>query len=105
MAGRRSNFALVDELGNLKAQKADLEKREREIKEDLIANLGPGAWEGYLFRATISKHEMSTLDRAAAREKLLAEGYHDFVKKHTKTCTVTTVRVVARNGRENSEAA
>lgn len=89
-----SNYGiLVDELGRLKAQIADLEAREKELKAALEA-FGPGAYEGALFRATISDSVRATLDMVAVRAKLSAQ----FIRAHTTERAVRTVRVVARNG-------
>lgn len=88
----KSNIApLVDELGQLRAEMADLEKRASAIKETLI-EAGIGAYEGNTFRATVSKSTRNTLDLEAVREKLSPQ----FIRSHTKSSPVISVRVVAR---------
>jgi hypothetical protein len=81
----------IDALGHLKAQIADLQRQEKELREVLVEN-GPGAYEGDLFRATVSESERETLDMAAVREKLSPQ----FIQAHTRVTEVTMVRVVAR---------
>jgi len=90
-------YSLVDSLGMLQAQIADLEKQEKDLKAK-IANEGVGAYEGSVFRATVSVYERETLNMAAAKAKLLDEGFHAFVKKNTKVTQVTSVSCVAKNG-------
>jgi hypothetical protein len=79
---------MVDQLGRLQAQIADLEAQAKAIKSTLSA-IGEGAYEGELFRATVSKSERETLDMKAAREKLSPQ----WIRAHTKVTPVTTVRV------------
>lgn len=85
----------IDRLGFLKAQIAELAREEKELKAALIAH-GPGAYEGELYRATVSECERETLDMDAVRAKLTAQ----FIRANTNTTTVTMVRVVARNDEE-----
>jgi hypothetical protein len=82
---------LIDDLGRVKAQLADLARREKELKEQIV-ELGEGSHEGDLFRATVSFSERETLDMEAVREKLTSQ----FIRAHTRTTPVTTVRVAAR---------
>lgn len=81
----------IDALGHLRAQLAELKAREDELKAVLIEN-GVGAYDGELFRATVSESERETLDLEAVREKLSPQ----FLRAHTRVTPVTTVRVVAR---------
>jgi N-methylhydantoinase B/oxoprolinase/acetone carboxylase alpha subunit len=81
----------IDRLGNVKAQIAALKKEEDELKAVLIEN-GVGAYEGEVWRATVSVAERSNLDLDAVREKLSAQ----FLRAHTTYTEVTSVRVVAR---------
>jgi hypothetical protein len=81
----------IDRLGNVKAQLAALKREEDELKAVLIEN-GVGAYEGDIWRATVSQTERETLDMDAVREKLSAQ----FIRAHTNVTPVTTVRVVAR---------
>ena len=91
---------LIDDLGHLQAQIADLTKRADVIKAQLKSQ-GAGAYEGSLFRATVSISERETLDMAAVREKLT----HQFIAAHTNVSTVVTVKVVARTAANLSVAA
>lgn len=81
----------IDRLGNIKAQIAALKKEEDALKAVLIEN-GVGAYEGDVWRATVSVAERSNLDLDAVREKLSAQ----FLRAHTTVTEVTSVRVVAR---------
>jgi hypothetical protein len=84
---------VVDELGTIKAAIADLEAKERILKDKLTA-AGVGAHEGRIFRATVTVSERSTLDMAAVRAKLSPQ----FIAAHSRVSEVTVVKVVARNG-------
>lgn len=85
--------ATIDALGTLKAKIAELELQEKELKKAL-ADLDPGAYEGELFRLSISETERDTLDMKAVREKLSPQ----WIRAHTNTTNVRTLRVSARNG-------
>lgn len=82
----------IDELGRLKAQIADLARKEDELKERL-ADLEAGAYEGQLFRLAISESVRETLDMKAVREKLSTQ----FIRAHTRETQVKAYRVSARN--------
>jgi D-serine deaminase-like pyridoxal phosphate-dependent protein len=82
----------IDRLGFIKAQIAELLREEKELKATLIAR-GPGAYEGSLYRATVSESERETLDMDAVRAKLSPQ----FISANTNTTQVVMVRVVARN--------
>ena len=84
---------IIDDLGALKARIADLEAQEKALKQAL-ADLSPGAYEGDLFRLTISESERETLDMKAVREKLSPQ----WMRAHTNVTNVRTLRVSARNG-------
>lgn len=83
--------ALIDALGNVKAEIANLADRERKLKAQLVA-LGDGAYDGDLFRATVSTAERSTLDMDAVRAKLSPQ----FITANSKVTKSTTIKVVAR---------
>jgi hypothetical protein len=85
--------ATIDALGELKAQIAALELKEKELKKAL-GDLKPGAYEGELFRLSISETERETLDMKAVREKLSPQ----WMRAHTNVTNVRTLRVSARNG-------
>lgn len=82
---------VIDDLGRLKAAIADLEKQEKALKEQL-AHLEPGAYEGKLFRVTVSVSDRETLDMEAVREKLTPQ----FIRAHTNIATVRALRVTTR---------
>ena len=104
LANRRithmTNLPNIDLLGALLAEIAALDKRSAEIKAQL-RELGDGAYEGGLFRATVSTSTRETLDMAAVREHLS----HQFIAAHTKVTEVTIVKVTSRNGKNLKEAA
>ena len=85
--------ATIDALGALKAQIAALEIKEKELKKAL-GDLKPGAYEGELFRLSISVSNRETLDMKAVREKLTPQ----FITAHTNVTEVRTLKVSARNG-------
>ena len=85
---------IIDDLGALKARIADLEAQEKALKQAL-ADLSPGAYEGELFRLSISESERETLDMKAVREHLSRQ----FIQAHTNIAPVRTLRVVARTGK------
>jgi hypothetical protein len=87
----------VDALGAVKAEMAALAEREKALKAALI-EMGDGEYDGVMFRATVSTAERRTLDMKAVREKLSPQ----FIAAHTNVAEVTTVRVVARNGRRRN---
>jgi hypothetical protein len=95
-----SNNLQIDRLGYLLAEIADLEKQAKAIK-DALKDAGDGAYEGEVFRATVSTSERETLDMAAVREHLSRQ----FITANTKVTETQTVRVVARNGKAVKEAA
>lgn len=88
----------VDALGKVLAKIADLEKIEKELKSTLKL-LGDGAYEGELFRATISTGDVECLNKDAMLEKLKAlKVSHQWFTANTDHSTKTVVKVVARNG-------
>lgn len=84
---------VVDRLGTLKAQAADLSAQIKAIETNLKAG-GSGSFEGSLFRATVSVAERTMVDWKSVAEKL--EPSHQLVTAHTTLAVVTSVRVVAR---------
>lgn len=86
--------ALADELGAIKAQIADLKKREDELKDQLFENTGITVVEGELFRAVQIQSQVETTDWKAVA--LRCEPSYQLVTAHTTTSTRTTVRVSAR---------
>lgn len=96
----RSIASIVDELGLLKAQMADLADREKSLKSHLIA-CGRSECDGSMFRATVSRADRVTLDSNAVRSVLGEELCRQFEKRSE----VVTVRVVARTQTSKSRAA
>jgi hypothetical protein len=84
---------LVDELGQGKAEAAEIEAREKALKAELIARSVTEA-EGALFRATVSEALRETIDT----EKVKAEMGASWWSARCKVGIVTTVRVSARKG-------
>ena len=87
---------LADELGALIAEKDDLARRERDLKARLVDQYGPGAYDGALFRATVScpstRHK---IDWKAVAERLKPS--RQLVQAHTSEVDVApSVRVKSR---------
>ena len=82
---------LVDQLGNINAQIAALEKQSKAIKKELIDN-GIENVEGAIYVANISTQYRDNLDMEAVRKHLSPQ----FITAHTKTAAVTSVRVSVR---------
>lgn len=90
--------AVVDRLGEVKAEIARLKELEAELAARLIAS-GEDAIDGSLFRATIvTTAESSSLDPKAAEAKLRELGVDGrwFSKNQKVRKGSTSVRVVAR---------
>lgn len=90
--------AVVDRLGEVKAEIARLKELEAELAARLIAS-GETAIDGSLFRATVvTTAESSTLDPKAAEAKLRELGVDGrwFSKNQKVRKGSTSVRVVAR---------
>jgi hypothetical protein len=83
--------AIVDELGALKAQIADLTTKEGKLKKALSES-GYAEIEGALFRATVTWTERATLDPDMVRSILTEEQQRDC----TRVTEIKAVRVVAR---------
>jgi hypothetical protein len=86
---------IIDDLGILKAQIAELELQEKALKAAL-ADLPAGAYEGDVFRLSVSESERETLDMAAVREHLSRQ----FIAAHTRVTPVRTLKVAARSGKK-----
>lgn len=90
--------SMVDELGQVKAQAADLAEKENSIKAKLIG-LGVTEAEGELFRVTVSTADRESRDQAFKDliEQLVEKNTTpQFRAAHTKKSQTTSVRVVAR---------
>lgn len=91
----KNNLAkLIDDLGRVKAQIAELKLAEDALKE-CLEELDAGAYEGELFRLSISETVRKTLDMDAVREKLSPQ----FIAAHTNETPVRTLKVSARSGK------
>ncbi|HEY6020071.1 MAG TPA: hypothetical protein VIY48_09260 [Candidatus Paceibacterota bacterium] len=90
----RSNASTaIDELGVVRAQLAELAEKEKALKKSII-EMGPGAHEGELFRATVTESKRAQLDMEWVRKKLGKKA----VAAHTTYTPVVTVRLAARTG-------
>ena len=81
---------LADQLGTLKAEIADLDAREKALRDELIRR-GVPAIEGALFCATISNAVRWTLDTKAIKSEM-GQAWYDV---HCRQSLVTTVAVKA----------
>ena len=79
---------LVDQLGGLKAAIADLEKRQKAVRDELLSRAVEQV-EGAQFGATITHSVRWTLDTKAVKAEM-GEGWYD---KHCRQTAVTTVNV------------
>jgi hypothetical protein len=87
------NSALVvDELGLIKAQIAELEQKEKALTEALKAT-GHTAFAGTFFDCTISHSERANFDVKKLREDLGEEICAPYVKAPTK---IVTLKLVAK---------
>ena len=91
---------IVDLLGHVKAEAAEIKAREDALKAALTAR-GVTEAEGMLFRATVSEALRETLDA----EKIKYEMGPSWCSLHSKLAIVSTVRVSARKGVALSVAA
>jgi hypothetical protein len=84
---------IVDQLGHVKAEAAEIKAREDALKAALTAK-GVTEAEGMLFRATVSEALREALDSDKIREEMGPS----WCSLHSKIAVVTTVRVNARKG-------
>ena len=90
--------ALIDELGALNAEIADLQAEAKAMKIALQDRIVPGmAREGDLYRASHSVAERDTVDWKAVAGKLKPS--RQLVAAHTKRTEVHTIRVVGRSAK------
>ena len=82
---------IVDKLGHIKAQIANLEAQATELK-DILVDAGEDSVDGKLFRATVSYSSRTYLDQALVKSFLTL----DQIKAATKETPQVTVRVVSR---------
>ena len=79
---------LVDQLGGVKAAIADLQSREKALRDELLARTVAQA-EGAQFGAIITRSIRWTLDTKAVKAEM-GEGWYD---QHCRQTAVTTVNV------------
>ena len=79
---------IADRLGGIKATIADLEKREKALRDELLAR-GVSQVEGSQFGALITQSIRWTLDTRALKDEM-GEGWYD---AHCRQSAVTTVTV------------
>lgn len=85
--------ALIDALGDVRNKQAELEAKEKELKENL-AELDAGAYTGHEFVLVISTPERAVFDQKAAKEEL----GQAWVDAHTTKVPYRTLKLSARNG-------
>jgi hypothetical protein len=85
---------IIDDLGILKAQIADLAKQEKALK-DALTDLAPGTYAGDVFQLSVSESERATIDQDAVRAAMS----HQWLTAHTKVTPVRTLKVAARSAK------
>jgi hypothetical protein len=83
--------ALVDKIGNLKAQLAPM-LAQLDADIDVLKAMGVDRYIGERFEINVFDSERSTLDMKAVRAKLSPQ----FISAHTTTSTTRTAKVTAR---------
>jgi hypothetical protein len=83
----------IDELGHVRAQLAQLKEKEEALKR-VIVEMGEGAHEGELFRATVIESKRANLDIEWVRSKLSKKA----IAAHTSYTPFISVRLTARTG-------
>ena len=86
---------MADELGRIKADKADLNSRENEIRNTLI-DMGASSGEGDLFRFTLNESYRTVVDYKTIVEVL--QPSRQLLTAHTKQVPAVTLRVTSRTG-------
>ena len=85
--------AIVDQLGAVKAQQAATKRIADGLIKQLI-DAGVTEADGAVFRATVSTHDVESIDWKAIAEKLNPS--RQLIVGNTSTASRTTVKVVAR---------
>jgi len=89
----------VDKLGKVKAQISPLVSIEKDLK-DMLCDAGPGAYEGKLFRATVSETIRTGPDAEKMEAKLRELGVSEkWFTANSKMTAFLSVRCVARTGK------
>lgn len=94
------NMHIVDQYGHINAQIADLEEQKKVVRDQIIA-LGQKEVEGEYFRATVSTADREGRDQIFKNkiEELITEHLSaQYIRAHTTSSPVTTVRTSARKG-------
>ncbi len=87
---------IVDDLGLVKAQIADLQEREKSLRDQLVES-GLDAIEGELFRATVSRGTVRTIGWKSVVESLeQTPALKCRITRATSVDARTTVKVVSR---------
>ena len=92
---KQNLHGLADELGNIRAEMADLKDRETEIREIFI-KAKVDSIEDEIFRAKVVHSLRTTINWKAVAEKM--EPSRQLVTAHTTEKDVVSVRVSARRG-------
>ena len=79
-----SDAALVDEFGNLKAQIDTLEKREKELRDEIVARFQDVPLTGARWTATVSASTSKRLDTKRLRADL-GDALDDYENESTST--------------------
>jgi hypothetical protein len=90
---------LIDELVDLRARRAVLDKREEAIKE-LLKPLGPGTHVTDHSMLTLTEQQRDVLDMKAVREKLSDQ----FIRAHTKITKFLVFKAVTRSQAQQEAA-
>jgi hypothetical protein len=87
---------IVDQLGDVKAQIADLKAKETALRDEL-ADSGESEVEGDLFRATVSKFEVDRTDwKCVVSSQKMTPTLSRLINSNTTKTEQTTVKIVAR---------
>lgn len=92
---KKDLVGLADELGNIRAQLADLKDREGQIRNTFI-KAGIKALEDEQFRAVVVESMRTQIDWRTIAEKL--EPSRQLMTAHTTEKEVISIRVSARRG-------
>ena len=84
---------LIDQLGSIQSQIAELRQKEQRIKE-LLVNSGVDELEGTLFRAVVIRSEVKTIDYKGLIVKLKPS--HQMMTAYTRINERTSVKVSSR---------
>ena len=86
---------LVDELGRIRAQLADLKENESDIRDELLVS-GITEAEGNLFRVVVVESDRKIIDWQKIAK--LLKPSRQLISGNTRRSTSTSIRVSARRG-------